>query len=67
MKTADFGKRLLTYFREQQSTRGNVGCECGGCQDDMTKALERLINEGVLSIRASKKKTSHKLTRQSAF
>ena len=44
------GERLLTVFREEQKTHGNVGCVCGECKRDMIKAFERLREEKDLNI-----------------
>ena len=34
------GYKLLRLFRKEQGKRGNVGCMCGDCVEDMENALK---------------------------
>ena len=35
------GEKLLWLFREEQGRKGNIGCTCSDCIEDMSNALEK--------------------------
>ena len=47
--------QVLESFREAQSLRGNKGCRCHHCQEDMKEALKAVIEGGDFTIATSGK------------
>lgn len=39
------GKKLLSYFRDEQGKKGRYGCRCSDCEEDMQKAFDKFMEE----------------------
>lgn len=46
----EFGDRLLELFRKEQAVRGNHGCMCSNCKDDMIAAIKKLDDEEIFIV-----------------
>ncbi len=52
---AEYGKKLLIFFRKEQIKHGRKGCLCVECQGDMVNALKELAGQKETAITSNDK------------